>query len=357
MNPKAKILIVAKNQFGYLTDYFYWSKYLLPEFEVYFLHYCENKEIITLDGVKVIQLRRTGKKYLDIPRLLFRYMQISSREKINLTFIEYFKYCSVFRIFFWKRMIVDIRSGYIGLDESKRVRNNNIISFEASLYARITIVSESLKKELKIAGTKCVTMPLGGMDFNIANSCSELNLLYVGTLDQRRIYNTVLGLSAFSKNRNIDIHYNIIGSGSMEEEDMLIRTIHETGLDHIVHFLGPVKQTDLGNFFSNTSIGIVYVPKIPAYENQPPTKLFEFIINGIPVIATSTKEISRYINPDNGVLIEDNPLAFSKGLESIISQMTQMKSETIKESLKAYTWESLVRGNLTDIIHANLSCS
>jgi glycosyltransferase involved in cell wall biosynthesis len=326
----------------------------LPEFEVYFIDYYENKEIIALDGIKVFQMKRTGKKYLDIPRLLFRYMQVSSQAKIDLTFIEYFKYCSLFRIFFWKRMILDIRSGYIASNELKRTRNNRIISLESSFFKRITIVSDSLKKELNMNGTKCATMPLGGMDFNIAGSGRELNLLYVGTLDQRRIDDTVLGLSVYLKNRNIDLHYNIIGSGSKEEENRLIQMIQQAGLDHVVHFLGPKKHLELGSFFSNTSIGIVYVPKIPAYENQPPTKLFEFIINGIPVLATATKEIAKYVNPENGVLTEDNPLAFSKGLEVLISQLEHMNIETIKGSLKAYKWESLVRDNLIGIIHADL---
>ena len=197
-------------------------------------------------------------------------------------------------------------------------------------------------------------MPLGGMDFGITRSDGGLELLYVGTLDSRRIDDTVLGLSVFLKTGNCKIHYNIIGFGSPEAENKLIRTIHETGLEEIVTFHGPIKHTDLKPFFARTSIGIVYVPKIAAYENQPPTKLFEFIINGIPVIATSTKEITRFVNDDNGVLIEDNSEAFSKGLTCLIPQLNQMKADVIRESLKDYDWESLVKEKLFDIICAYL---
>ena len=135
MNNKTKILIIAKDQFGYLTDYYYWSKFLQPEFDVYFLHYFENKKIVSLEGVKLFQLHRSGNKIQDIARLLIRFLQISYRYKIDLTFVEYFKYCSVLRLLFRKKIIVDIRSGYIGQDEKKRIRNNKIISFLRLLYS------------------------------------------------------------------------------------------------------------------------------------------------------------------------------------------------------------------------------
>jgi glycosyltransferase involved in cell wall biosynthesis len=103
-------------------------------------------------------------------------------------------------------------------------------------------------------------------------------------------------------------------------------------------------------YLGKTTIGIVYIPKTPAYNCQPPTKLFEFIVNGIPVLATSTREIARFVNDANGVLIDDNAQSFADGLDQLIFQLPGISSEKIKESARHYLWENLIKTRLLKII-------
>jgi hypothetical protein len=351
---KKVIAIIAQGQFGYHTDYFNWTKYLLPDFDILYFDFYNNKENCYLPGVKIIRLKKTGYNLLDIVRILFKYFQGSLRERIDVSFIEYFKYCSLFRILWWKRLVVDNRSGYIEQDEKIRRRRNKMLAFEVSLFPFSTIVSESLRNELKLDPEKSIVMPLGAVDYKFHSRNSDLNLLYVGVLDKRRIYDTISGLSIFMKKNPTKLQYNIIniiGYGSDDEIKKLIKTIQEEGLEKTVAFHGPLWHNDLLKYLENTTLGIVYVPKIPAYDNQPPTKLFEFLLNGIPVLATSTHEMTSYIGTENGVLIEDNPSSFAEGLENLIARLPYLKPESIKESVKDNTWECIVRNRLVNIIH------
>jgi glycosyltransferase involved in cell wall biosynthesis len=347
---KKVIAIIAQGQFGYHTDYYYWTRYLLPDYNVLYFHFNENKESCYLPGVTLYQLKKSSHKSLDVARMFLRYFRVSMQGHIDVTFIEYFRYCSLYRILFWKRFIVDNRSGYIEQNEIVRKCRNKMLSFEVSLFSFSTIVSESLRNELKINKAKCMVVPLGAEDFNFKHRYDEINILYVGVLDKRKIPETILGLSTFLNKHPVHLHFDIIGFGTSEETNKLMQTIHETELENIVTFHGPRWHKDMLKYLERASIGIVYIPRTPAYDNQPPTKLFEFIVNGIPVLATSTKEIARYVNQTNGVLIEDNPDSFARGLERLLSLLPDMNHESIKGSLKDHVWENIVRNILLKVI-------
>src|SRR5699024_2778090 len=145
---------------------------------------------------------------------------------------------------------------------------------------------------------------------------STLNLLYVGTLNNRNITQTIEGLSIFLKNnpkvKNITT-YDIVGDG--DEYSQLMALVDKLSLNHIVKFHGRVPHFKLKMFFDRCNVGISYIPITEYYNYQPPTKTFEYILSGIPCIATQTFENQSLVVADNGILCEDTPVGFSKALK------------------------------------------
>jgi len=108
---------------------------------------------------------------------------------------------------------------------------------------------------------------------------------------------------------------------------------------------------------SKHNVGVSYVPITPYFDVQPPTKTFEYLLAGMPVIATRTKENEKVINEYNGVLIDDTPEDFRNGLALLYERISANKftSSRIIESSESYTWERIVRNNFKLYIESLLS--
>ena len=80
----------------------------------------------------------------------------------------------------------------------------------------------------------------------------------------------------------------------------------------------------------------------------------EYLLAGMPVIATSTTKNKELVDLENGELIEDNPDAVYDGLKLIFSRLSQFNSTEIIERNKKFTWKNIVETEylpyLNDII-------
>src|SRR5690606_31743303 len=110
------------------------------------------------------------------------------------------------------------------------------------------------------------------------------------------------------------MRFDVVGFGYNDEEDNLKRLVVELGLQDVVNFHGRMSHTDAQVFFDRSNIGISYVPLTSYYDHQPPTKTYEYILSGMPVVATETSENVKLINSVNGVLCKDTPDSFADGL-------------------------------------------
>jgi glycosyltransferase involved in cell wall biosynthesis len=181
-----------------------------------------------------------------------------------------------------------------------------------------------------------------------------LILLYIGTLTSRNISQTVEGLSLFLKNirKNIDIKYHIVGGGKPFEVKKLNDTINHFNLQRIVQYEGPVYGENLKRFFTNCNIGVSYIPMIEDYDCQPATKTIEYLMAGMPVIATGTFENKKIISDHNGVLIQDNPQSFAEGLKKIISVLHNYDSGKISSSVNEYSFECIIDNKLKPLLYS-----
>lgn len=339
---KKSLLIICQSQFGYHIDTYYYCKFLKNDFNITYLCWDYGFERIEMDEIDIKFVTRHGTR----PERLLRYIGTAlsevSNQNYDIHFIKYFPACATLKILNNnKKFVLDIRSSYI--DKKKIIRwiYNRLLQAETSFFKELTVVSYGLAIKLKI-DKKAKILPLGADVISSASKTFEsLKLLYVGTLSNRNIYQSLQGFIKFylEYSHIIPLSYTIIGKGAAGEENLLRKIVRENNLSVYVLVLGQVPHDQLKIHFDTHNIGVSYVPITDYFNVQPVTKTFEYLLSGMPVIATNTDENRYIINCENGVLIQDCAEEFYNGLKQIYERRMIYDSTAIRNSSEKYHWE------------------
>ncbi|NDY74099.1 hypothetical protein DO021_12840 [Desulfobacter hydrogenophilus] len=347
-----KILLVTKNQFGYQTDYYKYACYLKNLYDITYFSFDNSKKKIHEEKIKSVYIC-ANTSYLG-RALLFYYKLIRflQTNKVDLIIIKSFDYCFFLKLLFpKKKFILDLRSSAISLNQIKRLYHNLLIRLNTKFFSNITIISEGLAQKLHLKNY-CV-VPLGAEIISKKNKqFDELKLMYIGTLDNRDVDKTVKGVKLFlSKEHNVEtFEYHIFGKGKEFEECRLKNTIEECNLRKKVFFHGYKRHEEIVEYFDKCNVGVSYVPITFFYDNQPPTKTFEYLLSGMACIATGTSENKKIIVPENGILCADSAENFARSLEKLYKNRNRYHSDMIRSTVINAQWDKIVNNILLRVI-------
>jgi glycosyltransferase involved in cell wall biosynthesis len=344
------LLIINKTQFGYHTDYYKYSEYLKDDFSITFLCFDSGLEKLTMPDINVKYVPNSGSRTIRGIRFILIALISILMHKGNV-FIHYFEKCHILKkAFSKKKMILDIRTLSVNQTMQSRENYNKQMKASCSLFDFVTIISKGLQEKLELDNSKSSIVSLGSdIISDTDKNFDTLKLLYVGTLNGRKISDTVKGVSLFLKqNPKINLTYDIIGDGKEFENIKLL--IQELGVGNIIKLYGRIPHFKLKPFFDTANVGISYIPMTDYYEHQPPTKTFEYILSGMPCIATKTLENKKIITVENGILCSDTPMSFVDAIAVIYKNKSSYRSEIIRRTLKEYSWKNIINTKLKPIL-------
>jgi glycosyltransferase involved in cell wall biosynthesis len=341
---KKKIIIISQEQFGYLIDIYYYCKYLKNDFNITSICWDFNKEKVTMNGVKSMYVTRKGNFLLRS----IRFINIVLKEietNDTLIFIKYFKGISIASRLLKRKnkFIFDVRSGSVEANPFRRFFYDHLMKLESYFFKNKTVISKSLANKLDF-DSNIFILPLGAeIISSTRKKFDKINLLYVGTLYNRKIYDTIIGFSKFylEKKNKISMQYTIIGVGRSNEENLLRDLVKRKKVTAVVKILGEIPHDNLRLYFDSHNVGISYIPLTDYFDCQPSTKTFEYLLSGMPVIATNTSENATVINNSNGVIIQDTPESFYDGLVNVYKNLKKFDSDHIRNSSKKYSWDKI----------------
>ncbi len=349
-----RIAIVNTDQFGYHTDTYQYCRHLRHDFEISYICWDYGQPEVRLDGVRVVPVSRAGSKVRRLARFIRQVFRELDARIYDVVFVEQFPLCGVVPLLRRSApMILDIRTGYVRDNGIMRLINNTELRAEALFFRHVTIISESLRRGLGIPGAKSHVLPLGADQIDIPDKdFSALRLFYVGSLDFRHIDATVAGFERFASEMKgaAELSYDIVGFGSPEEERKLREAINRPVCRDLVKFHGRVPNKDLFPFLERNNIGVGFIPLKKHYQCQPATKVFEYLLAGMAVIATRTIENARVIGTSNGILTDDTPEGFYRGLREVYANRSQYDSSAIKAGVKDHQWDEIIRKNLVPFL-------
>ena len=344
IDNKKKLLILNQNQFGSLIDTYFYCKYLRYRFNITLICWDYSLPKQVLNEVAVIYVSRNGNIITrNIRYIIMAYTWIK-KNPCDICFITYFRGCSVLKLMFLNLCFVfDIRTASVSAKPLIRIVYNKFMMFESYFFRHVTVISESLADKLNLS-KKANILPLGSEPIsNTLKNFDTLRLLYVGTLDSRDIDKTLIAFSAFYSDHKNDVsmQYTIVGDGPNGEVEVLKNIVDKYSLSGVVDVVGRVPFSELKPYFDTHNIGISFVPLTDYFDAQPVTKTFDYLLSGMPVVATATSENKKVISELNGVLIDETEDGFYKGLEVILSNKMYNSTEIVSMSSK-YNWTGIV---------------
>lgn len=347
-----KVLFVNPGHFGSLTDTYFYCLNLKELCDVSYFGIFEEENSMKFDEINIIHLRISSNVYLKKIIFIWELRKLLYKNKFDFIFVNYFLGCSLINLFKKNGINIDIRTSIINNNAIISSLFNFILKLEVSFFSKITCISQSLIDYLNLPRRTHV-LPLGAPELSlIKKDFSILNILYVGTFRERNIENTIYGFSKFLsnyKNKNIAT-YTIIGFGSDLETKLIRDAIIAEGMQNNISFKGKIRYPELVNYFLVNNIGLSYIPIRECFDNQPPTKTFEYLLSGMAVLATGTKENKKVITKENGRIVGDSVDEISEGLVFIYENRHKFNSTEIQLNSNKYSWEYIVKSNLYEYI-------
>ncbi len=349
---KGNILFIDRGQFGQLVDTLAYCQHLNTDYNIEYLCFEDNYPHINIPNVKVTYVTTKYKSKMSRGVKFVISVILKCIRYNGVIFLVYFPGCAIVkRLLFWKKIHVDVRTLSVAYDQRIRSKEDRQLNKAINYFDSISCISEGVKNKLNYKkNIPMFILPLGADELsNKDKDFSELKLLYVGTLSNRNIKQTVVGVKMFL-NKHPDQHlvYHIIGDG--DEYSLIHEYIKKNELAGNVILHGRIPHSQLSQYFDNCNIGISYIPITEYYEFQPPTKTFEYILSGLFCIATQTLANCEVVNKSNGILIQDTSDAFCKALEDVCDMRQILDSKKIRKSQKNYLWSNLIDEYLIPII-------
>lgn len=346
------LLIIDKHQFGDLTDSYKWCEHLRDKYDI---------TIVTLSTGRLKQVKMDGIKMVCAvsPHRTVRGILFTMYALLNLAIakgkclIVYYQGCMIFKkLLPWKKMILDIRTLAVDKDERVRSSYDGKIKEACRGFDYVTIISQGLFDKLKLSPHKASVLPLGADSLScVAKDYTDIHLLYVGTLVGRDVYKTVEAVGIFVRTHpEVALTYDIIGDGRRDEEEYIHQLIENYCLKGIVTMYGRIPYAQLTPYFDKCNVGVSFIPCTPYYDNQPPTKTFEYVLSGLYCIATATISNKQLITKENGLLIDSTVEDFVNALEYIAANHVSFREQEIRNSLKDYTWNKIVDKHLVPVL-------
>jgi glycosyltransferase involved in cell wall biosynthesis len=155
-------------------------------------------------------------------------------------------------------------------------------------------------------------------------------VLFLGSTSDIHCFNEIV--DAMTKFENLEL---MVAGTSIDEQSMA-RSKHL--LSNRVDFKGWVNRGELLTLISQSVVGMVTYQNIPTYMDSEaqPTKLFEFLMSGLPVIATPIKSSLNYLKSSGGGIICEGFRAID--IEKALKEATGSESLWIKMSTDGKLW-------------------
>lgn len=330
-------------------------------FDVVHVYYYKN--VISLDTpentIAINLLNGIIFKPLNILYMYYRNVKILYADKSDLVWIGATAgynnmFLFIYKILFPKRtFFIQLFTPSVAGKKWRRNLLNFLLGINLRFFDHIGSGTDDNVAAFRLKKKKLIFTDPGYNDYAFQHkSFKNINLVYLGTLQGRRVEDTIAGLKLFMDkmhhildDRNIKISYDIIGGGKATEVSAVINTINRAGLNDFVRYHGYLDDNAVTAIFERVNIGVAYLPKTDFYMNLPSTKIIEYFLSGMAVISVDTNYAKSIVNPSFGTLCSDTPQGFASALEMMVERLEHLNSQAIRDTYKHYSMSEMIKND------------
>lgn len=172
-----------------------------------------------------------------------------------------------------------------------------------------------------------------------------LKLVYTGTVSAARGQDVMLDAMhmVVAQNLYANVHLTIVGA-SPQALTYCQEKIVALGLQHHVAVIGRVSGDAVRHYLQQADAAICVWQPNPWNMFNPPTKLFEYLVAGLPVLASNIRTHTRYVEHGHtGYVFEYHAQGLANAIQTMLHQqdrLPQMKQQA-REAGQRYLWSRL----------------
>jgi len=166
-------------------------------------------------------------------------------------------------------------------------------------------------------------------------------MMYHGSMVERNGLDLAVEAFALVREKMPNTELRVFGPTSPFLERVL-QTVQARNLQDVVHYLGPRKLEDLVREIEACDVGVIPNQRNPFTDINTPTRIFEYLAIGKPVIAPNTLGIRDYFDNQSLVYFEPgNAESLAKQMEHAYRHRDEMVQVAHKgqQIYLAHTWE------------------
>ena len=171
------------------------------------------------------------------------------------------------------------------------------------------------------------------------------SLVYIGSISSHRGVYQLLEVVRKLSVRLPEVRLLLIGPFiDSSTEEAVRRTIHESGLEKNVEITGPIKNVDAYPLVAQCKIGMALLLPQPNFTTSLPTKMFEYMALGLPVVVSNFPLWDGIVRRDEAGIAMD-PLDVDCVSTAIYGLLTDHKryqqlSINARRAASRYCWET-----------------
>ena len=165
--------------------------------------------------------------------------------------------------------------------------------------------------------------------------------MYHGSLVERNGLDLAVEALALARGKMPTAELRVYGPSTPFLERVM-ETVKAKGMQDIVHYFGPRRLEDLVREIDGCDVGVIPNQRNPFTDINTPTRIFEYLAIGKPVIAPSTLGIQNYFNEESLVFFQPgNAADLAKQMQYAYSHRNDLAeiARRGQQIYLAHTWE------------------
>jgi glycosyltransferase involved in cell wall biosynthesis len=205
----------------------------------------------------------------------------------------------------------------------------SILNFVDNNAAGVVTATKTIKNSYKNINCVVIGNEARVEEFEKANpSFSSNKVLFLGSTTEAHCFQQTVDAILDLENLQLIVAGTAVDSQSISDSKKL--------LGNRITFFGWANRSELLDLVSESVMGIVTYQDLPTYNEAEPTKLFEFLMSGLPIVATPVKPSKHYLELSGGGVISKGFMA--KDLREAIQKLLVSEKAWSKMSKDGKVW-------------------